>query len=91
MELGYKLGPVPITGDNMSSLFMSGNAVTSKYSKHIDIRYHYIRELVDAKKVEVQFIEGTNNSADMFTKNLAAPQFLKFRKLLGLEFYSSKL
>ncbi|KAL1658074.1 hypothetical protein GGF50DRAFT_121205 [Schizophyllum commune] len=46
--------------------------------KHIDIRYHYIRELVEEKEVELFFIDGNNNPADMFTKNLG---HVKFEKL----------
>ena len=57
--------------------------------KHIDIRYHYIRELVEEKEVELYFIDGNNNPADMFTKNLGRVKFEKFRSQLGLEFNSS--
>ena len=41
------------------------------------------------KKIELFFVEGAENPADLFTKNLAAPKFIKFRAELGLEFYSS--
>jgi len=86
-EIGYNLGPIPIAGDNQGSIFIASNPVTEKRSKHIDIRYHYIREVIEDKLVEVFYIEGENNPADMFTKNLAAPKFTKFRALLGLEFH----
>jgi hypothetical protein len=39
-ELGYKLKPIPICGDNQGSIFIASNPVTEKRSKHIDIRYH---------------------------------------------------
>ena len=41
------------------------------------------------KKIELFFVEGAENPADLFTKNLAVPKFQKFRAELGLEFYSS--
>ena len=62
---------------------------TNPSMKHIDIRYHYIRELVEEKEVELYFIDGNNNPADMFTKNLGRVKFEKFRSQLGLEFNSS--
>ena len=65
---------------------MSSNPVTEARSKHIDIRYHYIREVIDEGKVDVFFIDGNDNPADMFTKNLGHVKFLKFRAQLGLEF-----
>ena len=60
-----------------------------KCIKHIDLHYHFIRDVVRLKQVELFFIEGAENPADMFTKNLGRVKFLKFREQLGLEFYSS--
>jgi len=48
-----------------------------------------VRECIKRKKIDVFFIEGTNNPVDMFTKNLSYVKFLKFRESLGLEFYST--
>ena len=44
---------------------------------------------MEEKKIDFFFIEGAENLADLFTKNLGASKFLKFREQLGLEFYSS--
>jgi hypothetical protein len=85
-ELGYHLKPIPICGDNQGSIFIASNPVTEKRSKHIDIRYHYIREVIARKFAEVYFIEGENNPADILTKNLGSVKFQKFRAALGLEF-----
>ena len=87
-ELGYDLSHIPIVGDNQGSQFIASNPVQERRTKHIDIRYHYIRECVEEGKVSVFFIDGNKNPADMFTKNLAALKFLQFREHLGLEFYS---
>ena len=85
-ELGYHLKPVPICGDNQGAIFIASNPVTEKRSKHIDIRYHYIREVVERKLTELYFIDGEANPADLLTKNLGHVKFLKFRAMLGLEF-----
>jgi len=87
-ELGFHLTPVPICGDNQGSIFIASNPVTEKRSKHIDIRYHYIREVVELKLVEVYFIEGDKNPADLLTKNLGSVKFLLFRPSYGLHFDS---
>jgi len=86
-ELGYHLRPVPICGDNQGSIFIASNPVTEKRSKHIDIRYHYIREVVERKLVEVFFIDGDKNPADLLTKNLGSVKFLLFRPQYGLRFF----
>ena len=85
-ELGSHLCPIPICGDNQGSIFIASNPITEKRSKHIDIRYHFIREVIERKLAKVYFIDGDNNPTDLLTKNLGSVKFLKFRALLGLEF-----
>jgi hypothetical protein len=86
-EIGHRIKtPIPVFGDNMGSIFIAQNPVLDKRLKHIDIRFHYIRQEVQAKKIDIYFIEGAENPADMFTKNLARVKFEKFRAQLGLEF-----
>jgi len=85
-ELGYNLRPIPICGDNQGSIFIASNPVTEKRSKHIDIRFHYIREVVERKLAEVFFIPGEENPADLLTKNLGSTKFLQFRPAYGLHF-----
>ena len=88
-ELGIDIKTVPICRDNQGSIFIGSNPVQEHHSKHIDIHYHYIWQLVEDKKIDLYYIPGVENPADLFTKNLPAAKFLKFRKLLGLEFYLS--
>jgi hypothetical protein len=86
-ELGYSLQPVPICGDNQGSIFIASNPVTEKRSKHIDIRYHYVREVINHGLIKIYFIDSDENPADLLTKNLGSVKFLKFRAMLGLEFF----
>ena len=46
-ELGYHLKPILISGDNQGLIFIASNPVTKKWSKHIDICYHYIHEVIE--------------------------------------------
>jgi hypothetical protein len=87
-EIGIQLTPIPLFGDNQGSIFLASNPVQEKHIKHIDLCYHFVRDTVHSKQVELFFIEGVNNPADMFTKNLGCIKFLKFHKQLGLEFNS---
>ena len=88
-ELGIDIKTVPICRDNQGSIFIRSNPVQECHSKHIDIHYHYIWQLVEDKKIDLYYISGVDNPADLFMKNLPTAKFLKFRELLGLEFYSS--
>jgi hypothetical protein len=95
-ELGFSLKAIPICADNqgsifIGSIFIGSNPVQERRTKHINIRYHYIRECIENGDISVVFIEGKENPADMFTKNLGTTLFLKFRDSLGLTFKSSSI
>ena len=85
-ELRIKIRSIPIYGDNQGSIFIASNAVQESHTKHINICYHYICELVVAKEVDLQFMPGEMNPANMFTKNLLKIKFTQFRNQLGLKF-----
>ena len=90
-ELVILLHAVPIYGDNQGLIFIVSNPVQESQMKHIDICYHFICicECIASKQVELMFIPGTENPADIFTKNLGRILFHKFRSQLGLEFKPS--
>jgi len=78
---------VPICGDNQGSIFNASNPAQESRMKHIDIKYHFVREAVESGQVEIFFVPGTDNPADMFTKNLGRTLFERFQSKLGLELY----
>jgi len=86
-ELGKPIPYVPIYGDSHGVIFNAQNPVTQKGIKHIEIRYHYIREQIEKGNIKVFAVPTVENVADMFTKNLGPTLFLKHRKELGIGFY----
>ncbi|XMA17431.1 hypothetical protein WAI453_010222 [Rhynchosporium graminicola] len=70
--------------DNASALKITKNPEFHRRTKHIDIRYHYIRECVESGQIIPQWISGKENIADILTKPLARPQFSKLVKEMGL-------
>ena len=69
--LGLELErPVKIHCDNVGAIFMGNNAKASLRTKHIDVRYHFIREYIVDGTVEIIFVPSKNNDADIFTKNM---------------------
>ena len=85
-EIRIQLKSVLIYGDNQGSIFIASNPVQESHTKHINIWYHFICDLLSAKEVELMFVPGEMNPADMFTKNLAKVKFSKFWEILGLDF-----
>ena len=76
---------VDMYGDNQGALALVKNPHLHERSKHIDIHYHYIRDLAEKGKLEITYIPTTDMPADGMTKPLARVAFERFKKLLGIE------
>ena len=82
---GWKEEPVVIKVDNKSALDLSKNPVFHGRSKHINTRYHFIRECVEREQVKVEFVSGAEQRADILTKALPRIRFKEMKTLLGVE------
>jgi hypothetical protein len=69
--------PTKVFVDNTGAMFMANNWSTNARTKHVDVKYHFIREYVENKTVEVIFVRTDANVADLFTKNLPKNKFLQ--------------
>jgi hypothetical protein len=83
-EIGYQVDQVDVCGDNQGALFLAENPSVDKRTKHIDIRYHYIKDCVEDKKIRLWFVPTYVQTADILTKNLPTPALNKLRLRLGL-------
>jgi len=84
-EIGFNISVSYLYGDNLGSLFWSTNPVQEKRSKHIDIQYYYVRDVIEDNKIKPYYIDRARNPADILTKNLGQILFHQFCPLLGLE------
>ena len=71
--------------DNTSAINISKNPVQHSKSKHIEIRYHFIRDLVEERVVCLEFIHTDNQKTDIFTKPLDGPRFESLCKTIGVD------
>lgn len=72
--------------DNKSSIALMKNPVFHGRSKHIDTRYHFIRECFDGGQVVIEFVRTEEQQADALTKGLPAAKLATARHLLGVRF-----
>ncbi|KAF2354098.1 hypothetical protein FHG87_015148 [Trinorchestia longiramus] len=77
--------PVGIFVDNRGAIDLAKNLVHHQRSKHIDIRYHFIRAIIQDNKAVLSFVPSEENMADMFTKPVTRQSLLKFKCNRGVE------
>jgi hypothetical protein len=75
---------VSIQSNNEGAIALASNGISHNCTKHIDIRFHFIRSHVDSEDFLLSHIPGTENPADIFTKPLLRPVFELHRTKLCL-------
>jgi hypothetical protein len=86
LQFGISADCPIVLGDNMSALALVSNPVHHARTKHIDIRHHYCREMLEQGMIDYQYVHTLHNVADTFTKPLAHSQFTVLRdKLFKLQ------
>jgi histone deacetylase 1/2 len=84
-ELGVTLKVKPcLWCDNLGATYLSANPVFHARTKHIEIDYHFVRERVAHKMLDIKFISSKDQVADSFTKALAVKHLHEFKRNLNL-------
>ena len=68
-EIGIREFPGKIYEDNEGAIFLAKNQQVSMRTKHIDIRYHFVRDLVEAGVLQLEYVTTEDNYTDFMTKN----------------------
>jgi len=76
--------PTPILTDNEAALALSKDPHFHAHAKHINTKYHYIRECSENGDIHVSYVPTKDNIADIFTKPLLTTTFRRLRDFLGL-------
>ena len=76
------LGPITLFEDNVGAIALANTRKHLRRTKHIDIRYHFVREQRESGFIEFVFCETKNMVADILTKNLPRPAFKRIRTFL---------
>lgn len=88
-ELGASPECVLLMEDNQGAIALAKNPVAHARTKHIDIRYHHIREAIQSGMIDVQYCPTSEMNADLLTKPLPKGLFQKFRVALGMDTLST--
>ena len=79
-SLGLDLdGPIFLQGDNHGAINLAQNSITHSRSKHIDMRHHFVWDLVERDVIQLRYIPTDQNTEDILTKSLGRPKFNQFK------------
>ena len=83
-ELGFQQERPQLFCDSQSAIHLAKNSTFHSRSKHIDVRYHWIRDVVESKQLQLEKIHTDENGSDMCTKSLPREKFEYCRSAAGM-------
>ena len=75
---------IPLYCDSQSAIRICHNPVQHSKTKHIALRYHFIKDHVEDGNIEIHFVKTTEQLADIFTKPLDEKSFVRIFAGLGM-------
>ncbi len=81
---GGTVRTLTVMGDNQGAIALAKDNKFHSRTKHIDLRYHFVREAVEQGKISMKYLPSSDNITDIFTKPLAKQQLQRLVGLLGL-------
>jgi hypothetical protein len=82
--MGRKAECVELMMDSKSALALSKNPVFHEWSKHIELRYHFIRDCIEKGFIDADYINTKDQLANILTKALGRAKFLELRSRIGM-------
>jgi hypothetical protein len=76
--------PTTLLCDNQSAIRLVRNPEFHQRTKHIDVKFHYIRNMQEEGAVNILYVDTSNQLADALTKALTQPMFVKFKSCIGM-------
>ena len=83
-DLGISVEVPTLHCDSQSAIMLAKNPVFHAKTKHIDVKYHFIRDVLEDKHMELVKVHTDDNPADLLTKGLASERFAHCRALMGV-------
>ena len=77
--------PITMMEDNQGAIALAKNPIAHSRSKHIDIRFHFIREAQENGLIQIKYCPTEDMLADLLTKPLPRNTFERLRQFLGME------
>ena len=83
-DYGLHLSRVPLLCDSTGAISVAKNPVLHSKTKHIEVRYHFLRDHYEKGDIDLHYVDTTKQLADIFTKPLDQATFARLRGELGI-------
>ena len=77
--------PMLLYEDNQSALCLAKSSKGHGRAKHVDVKYFFVRDMIQSNKIVVEYCPTDNMLADIFTKGIPSERFVRLRTLLGVK------
>lgn len=81
---GFVIGAIPLYIDNEAALSLTRNPKFHSRTKHIDVKFHFIRDANSTGQVNTKRVDTKNNVADVLTKGMAGQRHMEMMQQLGM-------
>ena len=82
---GAEAHPPTLMVDNQPAIALAKNPVLHDQSKHIDVKFYFLRDCVDGGQIVIEFVETGRQLADVLTKLLGCIRLTELKKMIGME------
>ncbi|GJZ12387.1 hypothetical protein Tco_0547617, partial [Tanacetum coccineum] len=89
-DYGFGFNKIPMYCDNKSAIDLCCNNAQHSRSKHIDMRFHFIKEHVENRVIELYFVNTEYQLADIFTKSLARERIKFLINSMGMRSFTQE-
>ena len=83
-SIGFVRGAIRIDCDNQSAIFLAKNPAYHSKTKHIDVQYHFVRDMVEDKKVLLVNVGTLKSIADALKNSMSTEKFSWCRETMGV-------
>ena len=84
LEIGFKQQVVRIDCDSQSAILLAKNPAYHFKTKHIDVKYHFVKDMVESKKVLPEKVDNLDNVANSLTRSVSTEKFSWCRASMGI-------
>jgi hypothetical protein len=83
-RIGFEQRAMKISCDSQMEIFLENNLAYHSKTKHIDVQYHFVRDMVESNKVLLEKVHTLENIADSLTKSMSVVKFSLCREEMGI-------